>query len=216
MVRDAPEPDPSHDDGPSSPREDGADGPRPELVTAVLDTFDAADRSSVERVLPDVYGELRRVAERLFAVQPAGHTLQPTAVVHEAYLKLAGRMDVRWRDRPHFMALAAKVMRELLADHARRRNAVKRGGGRLRLTLAEDLVADDAADVDLLAFHDAIGRLCALNARHGAIAEMRCLAGLDAGEIAEVLGVSRRTVELDWRIARAWLQAEMGSGEAPA
>lgn len=186
--------------------------PSPELVTAVLETVDDADRTSVERVLPDLYGELRRVADRLFAGHPAGHTLQPTAVVHEAYLKLAGRVDVRWRDRPHFMALAAKVMRELLADHARRRLAEKRGGGRARLTLAEDLVAGGRGEVDLLALHDVIARLGQLNPRHGAIVEMRCYAGLSVPEIADLLGVSRRTVELDWRAARAWLECELGAG----
>lgn len=209
----------NHPDDPGDPRDvvgpADVDDPDPVLMTAILDQVADADRPSVEELLPILYVELRRVADRLFAHQPPGHTLQPTAIVHEAYLKLADRVDVRWRDRPHFMALAAKVMRELLADHARRRNAGKRGGGRLRLTLVDDLLADPGAadpgssDVDLLALSDVIAKLAALNPRHAEIVEMRCFAGLGAAEIATALGVSRRTVELDWRIAQAWLQGEL-------
>ena len=185
------------------------DSPDPAFLTAILDQVPAEERSSVERVLPPLYEELRRIAGQLFAAQPPNHTLQPTAVVHEAYLKLADRVDVHWRDRQHFLALAAKVMRELLADYARRRNADKRGGDRARLTLVDDVVPSASAEIDLVAFHDALERLAALNPRHATIVEMRCLAGLGSQEVADALGVSRRTIELDWRAAQAWLQGEL-------
>lgn len=189
------------------------DEPNSAFVTAVLDRVSAGDRSAVERLLPLVYGELRAIAGGLFARQPSDHTLQPTAVVHEAYLRLADRVDTRWKDRRHFLALAAKVMRELLADHARRRNALKRGGGRRRLTLLDELATPAEPTIDLVGFHEALERLATLHARQAEVVELRCLAGLDVGDIADVLGVSRRTVELDWRAARAWLQCEL-IGEA--
>ena len=182
--------------------------PDPDFVTAILEDVADEDRSAVELAIPPIYAELRRIADQLFARQPAHHTLQPTAVVHEAYLKLADRIDVHWNDRQHFLALAAKVMRELLADYARRRNALKRGGGVRRLTLIEEAAADDPP-MDLVEFHDALAQLETLNARHAQIIELSVLAGLNAAEIAEQIKVSRRTVELDLRAARAWLRSEL-------
>ncbi len=182
---------------------------RSEFVTAILNRVADGERSAAARLLPLVYDELRAIAGGFFADQPSGHTLQPTALVHEAYLKLAGKMDTRWKDRKHFMALAAKVMRELLADYARRRTAQKRGGGAGRVTLMEELLPAREG-IDLLAFHDVFDKLATFNPRHAEIVELRCLGGLTSDETAEVLGVSRRTVELDWRAARAWLRCELG------
>lgn len=184
--------------------------PGDEFVTAILDRVAEGDRSAAEKLLPLVYDELRAIAGGVFASQPSDHTLQPTALIHEAYLKLADRADKRWKDRKHFLALAAKVMRELLADYARRRTAKKRGGDVGRVTLIEDLTPIKQDGIDLVDFHDVLERLSGLNPRHAEIVEMRCLAGLSTEDIAEVLGVSRRTVELDWRSARAWLQCELG------
>lgn len=181
-----------------------------EFVTAVLNRVAAGDRSAAARLLPLVYDELRAIAGGIFSGHPAGHTLQPTALVHEAYLKLADRVDTRWKDRKHFLALAAKVMRELLADYARRRTAEKRGGGAVRVTLIEELTPVSEQGVDLLMFHDSLEKLSSFNERHAEIVELRCLAGLNVQETAEVLNVSRRTVELDWRAARAWLRCELG------
>ena len=187
--------------------------PTQEFVTALLEDVAAPDRSAVEQLIPHLYAELRRIADHLFAHQPGHHTLQPTAIVHEAYLKLADRIDVRWSDQQHFLALAAKVMRELLADYARRRNAAKRGGGMKRFTLIDDAVAGKPG-MDLLDFHDALARLEELNPRHAQAISMSVLAGMSAGAIAEHLSVSQRTVELDLRAARAWLRTELSDRDA--
>lgn len=187
---------------------------RSELISAVLDRVADDARPEAEQLVPTLYDELRSIASGIFKNQPQGHTLQPTILVHEAYLKLAGSHEARWKDRNHFLALAAKVMRELLADYARRRTAQKRGGGSGRVTLVED-VTPARDGIDLVVFHDVLAKLQSLNPRHAEIVEMRCLAGMGVQETADALGVSRRTVELDWRAARAWMRCELVEEAGP-
>lgn len=179
-------------------------------VTRMLDDLAAGDRSAAGRLLPHVYEELRALAAGFLARQRPGHTLQPTALVHEAYVKLAGAVDANWQSRKHFFDVAAMAMRQLLTDHARRRATEKHGGQSARVTLSDvatPLV--DAPDVDLLALDEALSKLSALDARQGRIVELRYLAGLTVEETADVLGVSPRTVKLDWQMARAFLRREL-------
>ena len=153
---------------------------------------------------------LHALAEQWFAQQPADHTLQPTALVHEAYLRLAGESNRHWRgNRTHVFALAARAMRQVLIDYARRRSAAKRGRSWGRVTLSEAAGAGERRDVDLIALSEALDKLAHLNERQCRIVELRFLAGLTVEETAEALGVSPRTVKLDWRMARAWLLAEL-------
>lgn len=158
-----------------------------------------------------VYDELRRIARQQLAVETAGHTLSPTALVHEAYLRLAGQSPGRWSDRAHFLAVAAQAMRRVLVDHARRHRAAKRGGGVRRLTLDEATIAvEQQADL-LLALDAALDRLGALEARLCRVVECRFFAGLTEQETAEALRVTDRTVRRDWVKARGWLLRELGT-----
>ncbi len=181
---------------------------RSEFISAILDRVSDDARPGAEHLVPPLYDELRAIAGRIFANQPRGHTLQPTVLVHEAYMKLAASPGAPWTDRNHFLALAAKVMRELLADYARRRKAKKRGGGSQKVTLVEELTPARSG-IDLVVFHDVLDKLQAFNKRHADIVELRCFAGMSVQETADALGVSRRTVELDWRAVRAWMKCEL-------
>ncbi len=172
----------------------------------------AAD--GLERLLPLVYGELRRVAHRQLAAERRGHTLSTTAVVHEAYLRLADQRDAAWSDRAQFFALAARVMRRVLTDYARRYHAQRRGGRARRLVALDEaeeaglLLAAERAE-ELLALDEALERLAAVEARLARVVECRVYGGLSEAETAEALGVSRRTVVRDWASARGWLYQEL-------
>ncbi len=165
--------------------------------------------------MPLVYEELRRIAERNFREQPRGHTLQPTALVHEAYLKLADREDPPWRDRTHFLATAATAMRHILVDHARARGSGKRGGGRRRITLDERLRASPETDIDIVCLDEAMRALAEIDARKAQVIELRFFAGLSIEESAAALGVSTATVNTDWRVARAWIARAL-SADSPS
>jgi RNA polymerase sigma factor (TIGR02999 family) len=154
---------------------------------------------------PQVYEQLHALAQQWFADQPPDHTLQPTALVHEAYLRLAGHDPDRWRSRTHFYAIAARAMRQVLVDHARRRAAAKRGGQWSRVTLADATGEFACEEIELIALNEALDKLADLNERQSRIVELRFLAGLTVEEAAEALELSTRTVKLDWRMARAWL-----------
>jgi RNA polymerase sigma factor (TIGR02999 family) len=181
-------------------------------VTQILEQLARGDRSAADRLLPHVYDELRALAASFFARQPRHHTLQPTALVHEAYLKMVGSARPDWNDKRHFFDVAALAMRQLLTDHARRRGSQKRGGGLARVTLTDsDAPAGGMFDLDLEALDEALTRLAALDPRQGRIVELRYLAGLTVEETADVLGVSPRTVRLEWQVARAWLRRERSS-----
>lgn len=173
------------------------------------------DSTAAEVLLPLVYDDLRGAAEALFRGQNAAHTLQPTALVHEAFVRLISGRETSYECRRHFFAVAAMAMRQVLANHARDARRLKRGGGAQRVSLAESeashasgAVAD--AEFDLVDIDDALTELASLNERHARVVEMRFLAGLPIQDVADQLGVSRRTVELDWRIARAWLRTRLG------
>jgi RNA polymerase sigma factor (TIGR02999 family) len=186
-------------------------------VTLLLDQAAAGEQAAVEALLPLVYSELRALAARMMESERRGHTLQPTALVNEAYAKLVGGASApAWENRRHFFAIAARAMRQVLADHARLRNAEKRGGKGHRITLDENLTpSGEVTEIDLGALHDALEELGRLNERHARIVELRFLAGLQIEDVALALGVSRRTVELDWRAARAWLKARLAGPKGP-
>jgi RNA polymerase sigma factor (TIGR02999 family) len=159
--------------------------------------------------MPLVVDDLRRIARNRLAREAPGHTLQPTALVNEAYLRLASRRSVTWRDRAQFFGCLAGMMREILVDHARRQSSEKRGGGVPKLSLDEALDAGVEPEVDLLEVDAALGRLAGFDPRQARIVELRFFAGLTAREVAEVLEVSRKTVQREWKVARLWLAREL-------
>jgi len=179
-------------------------------VTRLLLEWGAGDRAALDRLVPLVFDELRRLAQSYLRRERADHTLQPTALVNEAYLRLVDQQGLRWQSRAHFFGIAANLMRQILVDHARRRAAEKRGGAdlqRLSLTQAERVVG--RADVDVLALNEALDRLAEFDPQQARIVELKFFAGLTIEETAEVLGVSHATVERDWKLARAWLKREL-------
>ncbi len=179
-------------------------------ATVLLQRLGSGDGEVARELLPLLYDELRTVAARQFRGQPAGHTLQPTVLVHEAFLKLAGRGDGEWKDRKHFFAVAATAMRQILVNHARAKNADKRGGGGPRAALLNDeLVGTVGQDIDLLDLNDAMEKLAAIDARKHRVVELRFFAGLTVPEVAEVMGLSVTTIESEWRGAKAWLSAAL-------
>jgi RNA polymerase sigma-70 factor, ECF subfamily len=190
--------------------------PRPETppsdVTQLLLAWGAGDQAAGERLLPAVYAELHRQAARAMRRESNEHTLQATALVHEAYLRLVDQRRVVWRNRTHFFAVAAQLMRRILVDHARERKAAKRGGGvqQIALTDVEPAAAPAAQEgVDVLALHEALERLAALDPDQARLVELRYFGGLTIEETAEALDVSAATLKREWAIARAWLRREL-------
>jgi RNA polymerase sigma factor (TIGR02999 family) len=191
-----------------------ADPSRAEITRILLElNGEDADPALSDRLLEAVYPELRRLASSLMRRERAGHTLQPTALVHEAYLKLMGG-DIDWENRAHFLGVCARAMRQILVDHARRRAAAKRGGGVDRVTLDEAL-GDAGRECRILELHDAMNRFADHDPRAARVVELRLFGGLTVAETAHVLGVSPRTVDGDWAVARMWLSREL-AGDAPA
>ena len=185
-------------------------------VTALLQQWSRGDRDALEKLTPLVYEELRGIAAGYMRDERPGHTLQATALVHEAYVRLIGQRRVSWQNRAHFLGVAAQLMRRILIDHARRRQAAKRGvGGALRLTAGVDVAGAPEQDFDLLAIDGALSRLEQLDAAQARIVELRFFGGLTVEETAEVAGVSTATVKREWRTARAWLRHEVGLDAAP-
>jgi RNA polymerase sigma factor (TIGR02999 family) len=183
-------------------------------IVATLGGEGGVGTASSEQLLLLVYDELRRLARHHMGGDTPGHTLQPTALVHEAYLKLVDQSRVDWRGRTHFLAYASKAMRNLLIDHARARASAKRGGGSRRVTLVDEVVGDRALDREqLLSLNEALDRLAEHDERQARVVEMRYFGGLKVEEVAEVLGVSKRTVEGYWTHARAWLLRELTQGQ---
>lgn len=176
-------------------------------ITRLLREWSDGDAAALESLTPLVYGELQQIARRLFGRESPGHTLQPTALVHEAYEKLIG-VDTDWRDRTHFYALAARMMRRLLVNHANARNAAKRGGDALRVTLDESAVGS-SADEDLLDLDEALSRLAGFDERMASILELHYFGGLTHEQAARVVGVSEPTSRRDLRLAKAWLRKYM-------
>ena len=181
-------------------------------VTALLISWSSGERSAADRLIPAVYDELHRQAARALRREGDEHTLQATALVHEAYLRLVDQRRVEWRNRAHFFGIAAEVMRRVLVDHARARLAAKRGGGMQRLTLDEAVeVSSGGGDADVLALHDALERLALLDAGQARLVELRYFGGLNIEETADTLGVSPATVKREWALARAWLRRELST-----
>lgn len=185
-----------------------------EDVAALLERVRAGDGDAAGALFAQLQGELRALARSVFRSQRAGHTLQPTALVNEAFLKMVGARGgpSPWQDRAHFFAVAATAMRQILVNHARDRAAQKRGGGRdaRRVTLSDVALVPGGAAADVLDVEEALAALSRVDPEQAKIAEMRCFAGLSNPEIAEVLGRSLRTVELQWRMAKSWLAARLG------
>jgi RNA polymerase sigma factor (TIGR02999 family) len=184
--------------------------PYPHNITHLLKEWNAGDAQALERLTPLVYEELRQQATRYLRRERPGHTLQTTALIHEAYLRLVDAKDVQWEGRAHFFAIAANLMRRILVDHARRRGADKRGGSQIRLTLDETVAISDGSDVDLLAIDEALERLAAIDPQQARVVELRFFSGLTVDETAAALAVSPKTVKRDWSVARAWLRREIG------
>jgi RNA polymerase sigma factor (TIGR02999 family) len=178
-------------------------------VTRIFARAVDGEADALDEALPLIYEELRGIARAYMLRERPGHTLQPTALAHEAFLTLRERTHVRWRSRAHFLAAAAQSMRRILVDHARARLAAKRGGGRERVPLEEVETASDDSWADVLSLDRALGRLATADERKARVVEMLFFSGMTPPEAAEVLDVSRRTVERDWRYARAWLLREI-------
>jgi len=180
-------------------------------ITRLLNAWQNGDATARDRLFVLVYQELRRRASLQLRHERQGHTLRPTALVHEAYLRLMGQDRVKWQNRAQFFAIASEMMRRVLVDHARERKAAKRGGTAVRVALEEDVAAAEAREVDLIALDAALDELAAMDPRQSRVVELRFFGGLGTAEIAEVLEVSRATVDRDWRFARTWLYRRLAA-----
>lgn len=178
-------------------------------ITQLLGRFRQGDRQAEGELLPAVYGELRRLAQNSLKRERHNHTLSPSALVHEAYLRLAGSEQPDWQDRVHFFAVAARVMRQVLVDYARRRQAYKRGASFEKINVDKELAFAEGKSAELLALDEVLDRLEKQDERQSRIVEMKFFAGLTFEEIADILGVSSRTVKREWTMARAWLHREV-------
>ena len=182
----------------------------PEGVTQLLVDWSKGDQAALERLMPLVYSELRRLATNYLRRERQGHTLQPTALVNEAYLKLVDQRNAKWQNRAQFFGISAQLMRRILVDHARHHQAAKRGGTeqkRISITSAEKLARQ--SEFDLLALNEALDELTKMDAQQGRIVELKFFGGLSIEEIGEVLGIGHATVERDWKMARAWLRHQL-------
>ena len=182
-------------------------------VTALLARWSHGESAAREELVPLVYDELRRLARRALFGQGRDHTLQSTALVHEAYLRLVGHDAVHWDDRIHFFAVAAQLMRRILVDHARKHLAAKRGGDQVTLSLDEHLAPAKSRPLDVVALDDALNELARLNPQHSRMIELRFLTGLSIEETAQAMGISPATVKRDWAVARAWLHRELAQSK---
>ena len=187
--------------------------PSPKEVTQLLLAWSQGDRSALEELMPLVYDELHRMARRYMVREQAAHTLQTTALVNEAYLRMVDLRKVQWQNRAHFFAVSAQLMRRILVDFARSRNYQKRGGGRRRVTLDEALEVSPEQDADLVLLDEALNALAAIDDRKRRVVELRFFGGLTVEETAHVLEVSPDTVMRDWKMAKVWLLREM-TGDA--
>lgn len=185
--------------------------PEPRTVTRLLQAWSSGDKQALEELTPLIYQELRKLAAAYLRRERSGHTLQPTALVHETYLRLVGQTHIEHRGRTQFFCIAANLMRQILVDHARSRQAAKRGGGN-KVALEENAGVIQPRAVDLIALDQALADLARIDSRQSRIVELRFFGGLKEDEIAQLLGVSLITVQRDWRIARAVLHQKLGPG----
>lgn len=181
-------------------------------VTRLLLAWNEGDAGALDRLMPLVYGELRRIARRQMRRERAGHTLQTTALIHEAYVRLIDARAVSWQGRAHFFGLAAQAMRRVLVDFARERDARKRGGGAQQVSLDEVMAVSRGMDEDFVALDESLRALADVDERKCRVVEMRFFAGLTEQEIAAVLNLSEETVRRDWRLAKAWLRRYLSGG----
>ena len=178
-------------------------------ITELLDRWTRGDNAAFEELVPLVYQDLRRVARRCLAGQRVDHTLQSTALVHEAYLRLVGRDRADWQNRQHFLAVAAQAMRHILVDHARKRRAAKRGAASVKLALDDAIALPQQRELDLVALDEALRALAMLDRRQSQVVELRFFGGLSIEDVSNVLGISPATVKREWATARSWLFAEL-------
>ncbi len=178
-------------------------------VNAIVSRLNSGDPKAPDELLPLVYDELRALAQAYFRRERSDHTLQPTSLVHEAYVKLLDQTRIEWQGKAHFLAVAAMAMRRVLIDHARKQNALRRGGNLDRVTLSNLDLTDDKDDIDLLALDELLDELATLDDRQHRIVELRFFGGLTVPEVATVLNLSRSTIEAEWRMARAWLSTKL-------
>src|SRR5262249_26822131 len=181
----------------------------PEEITGLLQAWRTGNRDALDKLVPMVYDDLRRIAHRYIRRQAPGQTLQTTAVVHEAYMRLAGQDDVAWQNRAHFYGVCAQVMRSLLVDRARARRAAKRGGGQYKVSVVDDVASSSNRDIDIVALDDALQRLAAMDPRKARIVELRYFGGLTVEEAASFLDLSAITIKREWLKAKAWLYNEL-------
>jgi RNA polymerase sigma factor (TIGR02999 family) len=183
--------------------------PSPQEVTQLLVDWGNGNQAALDQLIPLVYTELRQLARHYMRRERLGHTIQTTALIHEAYLRLVDQNQVRWENRAHFLGIAARLMRQILIEHARRRTRAKRGGGVGTISLDEAAIVSQARATELLTLDDALERLAAIDPRKSRVVELRFFGGLSTKEAAEVLNVAPNTVLRDWRMAKAWLHREI-------
>jgi RNA polymerase sigma-70 factor (ECF subfamily) len=188
--------------------------PASNQITELLLSWNQGDQGAIDKLVPLVYRELHRLAQRYMSAERPGHTLQTTALVNEAYLRLVDSAHVNWESRTHFFGVCAQVMRRILVDWARTRGALKRGGDVSSLDLDEALAAAKEPSTDLVAIDDALTALTAVDPRKGQVVEMRFFGGLSVKETAEVLKISPETVQRDWRLAKSWLRRELSGKQS--
>jgi RNA polymerase sigma-70 factor (ECF subfamily) len=179
-------------------------------ITELLEQWSGGNQSALDRLYPLVYEELRRLASSYMKREHKGHTLQTTALINEAYVRLVDQHNVHWQNRSHFFAISAQIMRRILVDHARRYLQAKRGGGALRVSLDEVMIVASERSEEVLLLDEALGNLARLDPRRCQVVELRYFAGLNNEEIASVLKISENTVMRDWNLARAWLYQQLG------
>lgn len=185
------------------------DSPEPNDVTRLLLNWSEGNSSALDQLLPIVYSELRKIASGYLRKERAGHTLQPTALIHEAYLRLVDQNIPKWENRAHFYGVAARLMRQILVDHARMRGSARRGGDQKKISIENATVFSEEHAADLLAFDEALQKLNNMDERKARIIEMQSFAGMTAEETAAALGISVPTVKRDLKFARAWLKREL-------
>jgi RNA polymerase sigma factor (TIGR02999 family) len=181
----------------------------PQNVTQLLVGWSKGDKEALDKLVPLVYDELRRQAARYLRHERPGHTLQTTALIHEAYLRLIDQRNVHWQNRAHFFGIAAQMMRRILVDHARTKKRAKRGGSDVRISFSEAVLKTPGQDLDFVALDEALDRLAAIDEQQSRIVELRFFSGLTVEETAEVLSISTATVKRDWSMAKAWLHREI-------
>ncbi|HJP93123.1 MAG TPA: sigma-70 family RNA polymerase sigma factor [Pyrinomonadaceae bacterium] len=183
--------------------------PKSQNITELLLGYGRGDKDALDQLMPLVYEELRRQAARYLRREQAGHTLQTTALIHEAYVRLVDQRNVQWQNRAHFFGIAAQMMRRILVDHARAKKRVKRGGSDVRVSLGEATVAVQDQGLDIVALDEALEQLSQLDEQQSRVVELRFFSGLTVEETAEVMGISKATVKRDWSMAKAWLHREL-------